>query len=87
MFALGTRHVYSLPELEKIMTKSLEPTGLILLVTAATIPAAMVIATVAEPTQILTNAATIKATRTRGRFADETNVCTSSVGIVYLANV
>ncbi len=34
MFALGTRHGYSLPELEKIMTKSLEPTGLILLVTA-----------------------------------------------------
>ncbi len=34
MFALGTRYGYSLPELEKIMTKSLEPTGLILLVTA-----------------------------------------------------
>ncbi len=34
MYLLGTRHGYSLPELEKIMTKSLEPTGLILLVTA-----------------------------------------------------
>ncbi len=34
MFLLGTKHGYSLPELEKIMTKSLEPTGLILLVTA-----------------------------------------------------
>lgn len=34
MFVLGTRHGYSLEELEKIMTKSLEPTGLILLVTA-----------------------------------------------------
>lgn len=34
MFILGKRHGYTLPELEKIMTKSLEPTGLILLVTA-----------------------------------------------------
>jgi gluconate transporter len=34
MFILGTRHGYTLPELEKILTKSLEPTGLILLVTA-----------------------------------------------------
>lgn len=34
MFILGVRHGYTLPELEKIMTKSLEPTGLILLVTA-----------------------------------------------------
>jgi len=34
MFALGLRHGYKLDELEKIMTKSLEPTGLILLVTA-----------------------------------------------------
>lgn len=34
MFLLGTRHGYSMKELEKIMTKSLEPTGLILLVTA-----------------------------------------------------
>ena len=34
MFVLGTKHGYSLEELEKIMTKSLEPTGLILLVTA-----------------------------------------------------
>ena len=34
MFLLGTRHGYSLTQLEKIMTKSLEPTGLILLVTA-----------------------------------------------------
>lgn len=34
MYFLGTRHGYSLPELEKILTKSLEPTGLILLVTA-----------------------------------------------------
>lgn len=34
MYLLGTRHGYTLPELEKIMTKSLEPTGLILLVTA-----------------------------------------------------
>lgn len=34
MFLLGTRHGYTLPELEKILTKSLEPTGLILLVTA-----------------------------------------------------
>ena len=34
MFLLGTRHGYTLPELENIMTKSLEPTGLILLVTA-----------------------------------------------------
>lgn len=34
MFVLGTKHGYSLEQLEKIMTKSLEPTGLILLVTA-----------------------------------------------------
>lgn len=34
MFVLGLRHGYNLEELEKIMTKSLEPTGLILLVTA-----------------------------------------------------
>ena len=34
MFNLGTRHGYTMPELEKILTKSLEPTGLILLVTA-----------------------------------------------------
>ena len=35
MFILGTRHGYTMPELEKILTKSLEPTGLILLVTAS----------------------------------------------------
>ena len=34
MFVLGPKHGYSLEELEKIMTKSLEPPGLILLVTA-----------------------------------------------------
>lgn len=34
MFLLGTKHGYSLEELEKVMTKSLGPTGLILLVTA-----------------------------------------------------
>lgn len=34
IFILGTRHGYTMPELEKILTKSLEPTGLILLVTA-----------------------------------------------------
>ena len=34
MFLLGFRHGYSKEELEKIMTKSLEPTGMILLVTA-----------------------------------------------------
>lgn len=34
MFILGTRHGYTMQELEKILTKSLEPTGLILLVTA-----------------------------------------------------
>ena len=34
MFVLGTRYGYSMVELEKIMTKSLEPTGMILLVTA-----------------------------------------------------
>ena len=34
VFILGTRHGYTMPELEKILTKSLEPTGLILLVTA-----------------------------------------------------
>jgi GntP family gluconate:H+ symporter/Gnt-I system low-affinity gluconate transporter len=34
MYLLGTRHGYSRKELEKVMTKSLEPTGLILLVTA-----------------------------------------------------
>lgn len=34
MYLLGTRRGYSLAELEKILTKSLEPTGLILLVTA-----------------------------------------------------
>lgn len=34
MFILGKKHGYTLPELEKIMTKSLEPAGLILLVTA-----------------------------------------------------
>lgn len=34
MFILGTRHGYTMPELEKILTKSLEPTGLIFLVTA-----------------------------------------------------
>lgn len=35
MILLGLRHGYSRKELEKVMTKSLEPTGLILLVTAA----------------------------------------------------
>ena len=34
MLILGVKHGYSMEELEKIMTKSLEPTGLILLVTA-----------------------------------------------------
>ncbi len=34
MYILGTRHGYKMQELEKIMTKSLEPAGLILLVTA-----------------------------------------------------
>ncbi len=34
MYALGTRHGYTRDELGKIMTKSLEPTGMILLVTA-----------------------------------------------------
>lgn len=34
MLILGIRHGYTLEELEKVMTKSLEPTGLILLVTA-----------------------------------------------------
>ena len=34
MIILGLNHGYTMPELEKIMTKSLEPTGLILLVTA-----------------------------------------------------
>lgn len=34
MIILGVKHGYSLAELENIMTKSLEPTGLILLVTA-----------------------------------------------------
>ena len=34
MFILGVKHGYTMPELEKVMTKSLEPTGLILLVTA-----------------------------------------------------
>lgn len=34
MLILGVKHGYSMDELEKIMTKSLEPTGLILLVTA-----------------------------------------------------
>lgn len=34
MFILGVGHGYTMEELEKIMTKSLEPTGLILLVTA-----------------------------------------------------
>lgn len=34
MFFLGIQHGYSMKELEKVMTKSLEPTGLILLVTA-----------------------------------------------------
>lgn len=33
MLILGIRHGYTLEELEKVMTKSLEPTGLILLVT------------------------------------------------------
>jgi gluconate transporter len=34
MYLLGTKHGYSKEELEKVMTKALEPTGLILLVTA-----------------------------------------------------
>ncbi len=34
MFALGLKNGYTMKELEKVMTKSLEPTGLILLVTA-----------------------------------------------------
>jgi gluconate transporter len=34
MYLLGTRHGYNNAQLEKIMTKSLEPTGMILLVTA-----------------------------------------------------
>lgn len=35
MLILGIRHGYSMQELEKVMTKSLEPTGMILLVTAS----------------------------------------------------
>lgn len=35
MLVLGVRHGYSREELEKVMTKSLEPTGMILLVTAS----------------------------------------------------
>ena len=35
MYVLGTGHGYSNTELEKVMTKSLEPTGMILLVTAS----------------------------------------------------
>lgn len=34
MLVLGLRHGYTMKELEKVMTKSLEPTGMILLVTA-----------------------------------------------------
>lgn len=34
VFLLGTRHGYTREELEKVMTKSLEPTGLIMLLTA-----------------------------------------------------
>lgn len=34
MFLLGLRHGYTLADLEKVMTKALQPTGLILLVTA-----------------------------------------------------
>ncbi|MDR0923250.1 MAG: GntP family permease [Hungatella sp.] len=34
VFLLGTRHGYTKEELEKVMTKSLEPTGMIMLVTA-----------------------------------------------------
>lgn len=34
MIVLGLKHGYNMEELEKVMTKSLEPTGLILLVTA-----------------------------------------------------
>lgn len=34
VYLLGTKHGYTVAELEKIMTKSLEPTGMILLVTA-----------------------------------------------------
>ena len=34
MYLLGTRHGYTNAQLEKVMTKSLEPTGMILLVTA-----------------------------------------------------
>lgn len=34
MLVLGVKHGYSMKELEKVMTKSLEPTGMILLVTA-----------------------------------------------------
>ena len=34
MLVLGLKHGYTMEELEKVMTKSLEPTGLILLVTA-----------------------------------------------------
>lgn len=34
MLALGVKHGYTMKELEKVMTKSLEPTGMILLVTA-----------------------------------------------------
>ncbi len=34
MFVLGTKHGYTMKELEEVMTKSLEPTGQILLVTA-----------------------------------------------------
>ena len=35
MFILGYKHGYTNKELEKVMTKSLEPTGMILLVTAS----------------------------------------------------
>ena len=47
MYLLGTRHGYNNAQLEKIMTKSLEPTGMILLVTACGVGSSTVAMTMA----------------------------------------
>lgn len=44
---------------------------------AAIMPAAIVMATVEEPTEMRTSAATMNATRTSGRLAEETACCHS----------
>ena len=98
MFLLGYRHGYSNEELEKVLTKSLEPTGLILLVTAcggvlrfmlqnssASLPIVVVAFVVAALVRISVGSATVAMTMAAGIIAAMPEIATLSP--LYLACV